>query len=104
MPYDIIVKKSKQNTIERILNELSDKDKQKVLDVLCNTPKGNQHTHTIIKKVHRNLWQYDVPGNNGYRFIYGVTTKPQKEVHIVFTGNHDDAATFLRNKVKRGKY
>lgn len=103
MSYEIIVHRSKKKIVEKILSYLSSEDRQEVRTILCTSPKGSPNTHTIIKKVHSQLWQYDVPGNKGYRFIYGVSSKPRKEVHIIFAGNHDDASTFLRRKNKHVK-
>jgi mRNA-degrading endonuclease RelE of RelBE toxin-antitoxin system len=48
-----------------------------------------------MKKVYRDIWQLDLP--SGYRLEYTVVDT-ERVVLVLFIGNHDDAAAYLRGK------
>lgn len=76
------------------LDRLTREQRNLLQATLTKTPKGSSSTHWKIKKVKKNLWQCDLP--DGYRIAYLVVDTPDAIVMIVFAGNHDDAAAFLR--------
>jgi mRNA-degrading endonuclease RelE of RelBE toxin-antitoxin system len=49
----------------------------------------------LSKKVERAIWQLDLP--SGYRLEYTVVDTDHS-VLVLFIGNHDDAAAYLRGK------
>jgi mRNA-degrading endonuclease RelE of RelBE toxin-antitoxin system len=63
--------------------------------VLQTPPKGSSATHWTIKKVYSDIWQLDLP--DGYRLEYTVVDT-DRVVLVLFIGNHDDAAAYLRGK------
>ena len=64
-------------------------------EILQTYPKGSAATHWTIKKVYKDIWQLDLP--SGYRLEYTVLDK-ERVVFVLFIGNHDDAAAYLRGK------
>ena len=79
----------------RIITGLSREDQGTIWQILRNSPKGSAATHWTIKKVDRALWQLDLP--SGYRLEYTVVDT-ERVVLVLFIGNHDDAAAYLRGK------
>jgi hypothetical protein len=63
--------------------------------ILRAHPKGSGATHWTMKKVDRDIWQLDLP--SGYRLEYTVVDA-DRVVLVLFIGNHDDAAAYLRGK------
>jgi mRNA-degrading endonuclease RelE of RelBE toxin-antitoxin system len=86
------IEKDFHNTLDRLTEE----QRTSLRSTLQNDPKGNAATHWKIKKVKQDIWQCDLP--SGYRLAYTVEDTPVKVVLILFAGNHDDAAVFLRRK------
>ena len=78
-----------------VLNKYTKEEQAKIWHILLENPKGSGSTHWTLKKVGKSVWQLDLP--YGYRLIYTVLDK-QQAVLIIFSGNHDDAATYLRMK------
>ena len=78
-----------------VLNKYTQEEQAKIWHILLENPKGSQATHWTIKKVGKSIWQLDL--SYGFRIIYSVLDKDQA-VLIVFAGNHDDAAAYLRRK------
>jgi len=79
----------------RIITSFSKEDQGTIWQILRNFPKGSGATHWTIKKVDRAVWQLDLP--SGYRVAYTVEDK-ERVVLVLFIGNHDDAAAYLRGK------
>ena len=79
----------------RIITSFSKEDQGTIWQILRNFPKGSGATHWTIKKVERAVWQLDLP--SGYRVEYTVEDK-ERVVLVLFIGNHDDAAAYLRGK------
>jgi hypothetical protein len=96
MIYQIASKSARiEKDLHKVLELLTDAQREKFEQVLAIDPKGTSATHWSIKKVAKNIWQLDLP--RGYRSAYSVIDFPSTVV-IVFAGNHDDAAVFLREK------
>jgi mRNA-degrading endonuclease RelE of RelBE toxin-antitoxin system len=79
----------------KTLTSFSEEEQDTIWQILLNNPKGREATHWTIKKVGKDIWQLDLPG--GYRLEYTVLDK-QRFVLVLFIGNHDDAAAYLRGK------
>ena len=79
----------------KIINSFTEEEQNTIWQILLNDPKGSGATHWTIKKVHKDIWQLDLP--RGYRLEYTVLDK-EHYVLVRFIGNHDDAAVFLRAK------
>ena len=79
----------------RIITQFSKDEQNTIWQMLRLTPKGSGETHWTIKKVFRNIWQLDLP--HGYRLEYTVLDS-DRVVLVLFIGNHDDAAAYLRGK------
>ena len=79
----------------RIITGLSADEQNTIWQILRFTPKGSGGTHWTIKKVDRDIWQLDLP--SGYRLEYTVVDT-DRVVLVLFIGNHDDAAAYLRGK------
>jgi mRNA-degrading endonuclease RelE of RelBE toxin-antitoxin system len=79
----------------RIITGFSEGEQDTIWQILRMYPKGSGETHWTIKKVGRNIWQLDLP--SGYRLEYTVVDADHV-VLILFIGNHDDAAAYLRGK------
>jgi mRNA-degrading endonuclease RelE of RelBE toxin-antitoxin system len=79
----------------RIITGFSEEEQQTIWQILQTHPKGTGATHWTIKKVYRNIWQLDLP--EGYRLEYTVVDTA-RVVFVLFIGNHDDAAAYLRGK------
>jgi mRNA-degrading endonuclease RelE of RelBE toxin-antitoxin system len=77
------------------MGRFSEQEVENVKEALQREPKGNPASHWKIKKVAKNIWQYDLP--EGYRLEYTVVDEIET-VFILFTGSHDDAAAYLRGK------
>ena len=85
-----------EKTVHRVLDRLTPPQRENLEQTLRKDPKGTAATHWTIKKVKKDVWQCDLP--DGYRLAYTVLDRPSKTVLILFAGDHDDAATFLRGK------
>ena len=79
----------------RIITGFGESEQDTIWQILRMYPKGSGETHWTIKKVGRNIWQLDLP--SGYRLEYTVVDADHV-VLILFIGNHDDAAAYLRGK------
>ena len=79
----------------RHLNRAGKEEQNTIWQILRLTPKGSGETHWTIKKVYRDIWQLDLP--DGYRLEYTVVDT-DRVVLVLFIGNHDDAAAYLRGK------
>ena len=79
----------------QIINSFSEEEQNTIWRILLNNPKGSNATHWTIKKVYKDIWQLDLP--RGYRLEYTVLDK-EHVVLVLFIGNHDDAASYLRGK------
>jgi mRNA-degrading endonuclease RelE of RelBE toxin-antitoxin system len=79
----------------RIITSFTEEEQGTIWQILRNNPKGSSATHWTIKKVHKDIWQLDLP--SGYRLEYTVLDK-ERVVFVLFIGNHDDAAAYLRGK------
>lgn len=79
----------------KVMSQFSDEQVDAIETGLKTEPKGTAATHWKIKKVGKAVWQYDLP--EGYRIIYTLVDE-MKVVLILFIGNHDDAAVYLRGK------
>ena len=78
-----------------IIKIFSKEEQNSIWQTLLNDPKGNEASHWTIKKVHKDIWQLDLP--RGYRLEYTVLDK-EHYVLVLFIGNHNDAAAYLRSK------
>ncbi len=79
----------------RIITDFSEDEQNTIWQILRTHPKGSGETHWTMKKVDRALWQLDLP--SGYRLEYTVVDI-DRVVLVLFIGNHDDAAAYLRGK------
>jgi mRNA-degrading endonuclease RelE of RelBE toxin-antitoxin system len=79
----------------RIITGLSEEEQSTIWHILRTHPKGSGETHWTMKKVARDIWQLDLP--SGYRLAYTVVDT-DRVVLVLFIGNHDDAAAYLRGK------
>jgi len=79
----------------RIITGLSEDEQNTIWQILRTHPKGSGETHWTMKKVGRDIWQLDLP--SGYRLEYTVVDA-DRVVLVLFIGNHDDAAAYLRGK------
>lgn len=79
----------------QIINSFSEEEQNTIWQILRNNPKGSAATHWTIKKVHKDIWQLDLP--RGYRLEYTVLDE-DRVIFVLFIGNHDDAAIYLRGK------
>ena len=79
----------------RIIIGFSEDEQNTIWQILRTYPKGSGETHWTIKKVDRAVWQLDLP--SGYRLEYTVLDADHV-VLVLFIGNHDDAAAYLRGK------
>jgi len=79
----------------RIITGFSEEEQKTIWQILQTYPKGSGATHWTIKKVYRDIWQFDLP--HGYRLEYTVLDT-DRVVLVLFIGNHDDAAAYLRGK------
>jgi mRNA-degrading endonuclease RelE of RelBE toxin-antitoxin system len=79
----------------RIITLFGKEEQNTIWQILRLTPKGSGETHWTIKKVDRDIWQLDLP--SGYRLEYTVVNT-DRVVLVLFIGNHDDAAAYLRGK------
>ena len=79
----------------RIITLFSKDEQNTIWQILRTQPKGSRETHWTIKKVYRDIWQLDLP--HGYRLEYTVLDT-DRVVLVLFIGNHDDAAAYLRGK------
>ena len=79
----------------RIITGFSEDEQDTIWQILRMYPKGSSETHWTIKKVGRTIWQLDLP--SGYRLEYTVVDVDHV-VLVLFIGNHDDAAAYLRGK------
>lgn len=95
--YVIRAKSSRvERAFSKLISPLSDEIKSKILKTLSTSPKTTTSQSSIKGKIEKKgkFWQYYVSG--GDRIIYDVVDKPNKIVLILFAGNHDEAAIFLR--------
>jgi mRNA-degrading endonuclease RelE of RelBE toxin-antitoxin system len=79
----------------RIITSFTEEEQTTIWQILRTIPKGSTATHWTIKKVYRHIWQLDLP--RGYRVEYTVVDTDHV-VLVLFIGNHDDAAAYLRGK------
>jgi mRNA-degrading endonuclease RelE of RelBE toxin-antitoxin system len=79
----------------RIITGLSEEEQSKIWQILRTHPKGSGGTHWTSKKVYRDICQLDLP--SGYCLAYTVVDT-DRVVLVLFIGNHDDAAAYLRGK------
>jgi hypothetical protein len=79
----------------RIISGFSEDEQNTIWQILRTHPKGSGETHWTIKKVYRDIWQLDLP--SGHRLEYTVVDS-DRMVLVLFIGNHDDAAAYLRGK------
>ncbi len=79
----------------QIINSFSEEEQNTNWQILRNNPKGSAATHWTIKRVHKDIWQLDLP--RGYRLEYTVLDE-ERLIFTLFIGNHDDAAVYLRGK------
>jgi mRNA-degrading endonuclease RelE of RelBE toxin-antitoxin system len=79
----------------RIITSFSHDEQHAMWQILRQHPKGREVTHWHIKKVDTAIWQLDLP--RGYRLEYTVVDQ-DRVVLVLFIGNHDDAAAYLRGK------
>ncbi len=87
--------RSVEKAFLQIITGFNEVEQQTIWQILQNYPKGSSATHWTIKKVYRDIWQFDLP--HGYRLEYTVLDK-EAVVFVLFIGNHDDAAAYLRGK------
>ena len=80
---------------DKVMSRFSDEEVEKIKEELQREPKGNTASHRKIKKVAPTIWQYDLP--EGYRLEYTVVDDLET-IFLLFIGNHDDAAAYLRGK------
>lgn len=95
--YVIFAKSSKvEKAFDNLISPLSKKVKTKIITTLSTSPKTTTSHGTVMGKIEKKgrFWQYYVA--SGDRIIYDVIEKPNKVVLILFAGNHNDAAIFLR--------
>lgn len=96
MTYRVLTNSSRiEKAFLRIITGFSEDEQNTIWQILRNTPKGTTATHWTIKKVYRDIWQLDLP--RGYRLEYTVVDT-DRVVLVLFIGNHDDAAAYLRGK------
>jgi mRNA-degrading endonuclease RelE of RelBE toxin-antitoxin system len=79
----------------QIITTLSEDEQNTIWHILRIAPKGSEGTHWTMKKVYRDIWQLDLP--RGYRLEFTVVDT-DRVVLVLFIGNHDDAAAYLRGK------
>jgi mRNA-degrading endonuclease RelE of RelBE toxin-antitoxin system len=96
MTYRVLANSSRiEKGFLRIITGFSEDEQKTIWDILRTYPKGSSATHWTIKKVYRDIWQLDLP--SGYRLEYTVLDA-DRVVLVLFIGNHDDAAAYLRGK------
>ena len=96
MTYRVLARGSRiEKDFLRIINSFTEEEQQAIWQILQTYPKGSPATHWTIKKVYRDIWQLDLP--RGYRLEYTVVDT-DRVVLVLFIGNHDDAAAYLRGK------
>ena len=96
MTYRVLANSNRtEKAFLRIITSFSKEDQDTIWQILRNSPKGSAATHWTIKKVDRAIWQLDLP--SGYRLEYTVVDRA-RVVLVLFSGNHDDAAAYLRGK------
>ncbi len=96
--YQIYAKnRSVEKDFEKLLKSLSEQQQANMMTVLAASPKATQASGAILNKIEKRgmYWQYFATGGN--RVIYDVMeTKDNKQILILFAGNHDKAKIFLR--------
>ncbi len=96
--YQIYAKnRSVEKDFEKLLTSLSEQQQITMLTVLSISPKATQASGSVLNKIEKRgrYWQYFPTG--GDRVIYDVIeTSENKQVLILFAGNHDKAKIFLR--------
>jgi mRNA-degrading endonuclease RelE of RelBE toxin-antitoxin system len=96
MTYRVLANSSRiEKDFLRIITGFSEEEQKTMWEILQTYPKGSAATHWTIKKVYKEIWQLDLP--SGYRLEYTVLDK-ERVVFVLFIGNHDDAAAYLRGK------
>ena len=96
MTYRVLANSSRiEKDFLRIITGFSEEEQQAIWQILKTYPKGSSATHWTIKKVYQDIWQLDLP--HGYRLEYTVLDT-DRVVLVLFIGNHDDAAAYLRGK------
>lgn len=86
-----------EKAFDKLISLLSKEVKSKIITTLSISPKTTTSQSSILGRIEKKgkFWQYYV--SSGDRFIYDVVDKPIKTVLVLFAGNHNDAAIFLRN-------
>lgn len=96
--YVIRAKSSKvEKEFDKLISPLSKEVKSKIITTLSSSPKTTTSQSSILGRIEKKgkFWQYYVTA--GDRIIYDAIDKPEKIVLVLFAGNHNDAAIFLRN-------
>lgn len=94
MSYQVVGKSGRvEKSFLKIIKSFSEDEQAKMWHILLEYPEGSATTHWTIKKVGKDIWQLDLP--DGYRLEYSVIGTV---VLVLFIGNHDAAAAFLRRK------
>lgn len=96
--YVVHAKSSKvEKAFHKLITPLSEKVKSNIITTLSTSPKTTTSQSSVLGRIEKKgkFWQYYV--SSGDRIIYDVIDKPTKAVLILFAGNHNDAAIFLRN-------
>jgi mRNA-degrading endonuclease RelE of RelBE toxin-antitoxin system len=96
MTYRVLANSSRiEKDFLRIITSFNEEEQNTIWQILRTYPKGSSATHWTIKKVHRDIWQLDLP--SGYR-LESTVLDADRVVLVLFIGNHDDAAAYLRGK------
>jgi mRNA-degrading endonuclease RelE of RelBE toxin-antitoxin system len=96
MNYRVLANSSRiEKDFLRIITSFTEEEQNTIWQILRTTPKGSEATHWTIKKVYRDIRQLDLP--HGYRLEYTVVDT-DRVILVLFIGNHDDAAAYLRGK------
>jgi mRNA-degrading endonuclease RelE of RelBE toxin-antitoxin system len=95
MTYRVLTNSRIEKAFLQIITKFSEEEQNTIWQILRLTPKGSGETHWTMKKVDRDIWQLDLP--SGYRLEYTVVDT-ERVVLVLFIGNHDDAAAYLRGK------
>jgi len=97
---------SKNKSIERnyddLISSLEKAEQKKLMTTLTKYPKGVPRDSRVenIGRIEKKgkFWQYYAP--DGYRVVYSVYDKPLKQVLVLFAGDHEEAAIWLRSNAE----
>lgn len=86
-----------EKAFDKLISPLSEEVKSKIITTLSTSPKTTTSQSSVSGRIEKKgkFWQYYV--SSGDRIIYDAIDKPVRVVLILFAGNHNDAAIFLRN-------